>query len=40
MTSGRGTFGWKFFSYEQVPPDIAKQIAATKEKEKEKEKEK
>lgn len=36
LTSGRGTFGWKFFSYEQVPPDIAKEIAATKEKEKEK----
>jgi elongation factor G len=36
LTSGRGTFGWKFFSYEQVPPDIAKNVAAEKEKEKEK----
>ncbi len=32
LTSGRGTFGWKFFRYEQVPPDIAKEIAAAKEK--------
>ncbi len=34
LTSGRGTFSWKFHSYEQVPADIAKQIASEKEKEK------
>ncbi|MCZ6857941.1 MAG: elongation factor G [Gemmatimonadetes bacterium] len=33
LTSGRGTFGWKFSSYEPVPPDIAKAVAAEKEKE-------
>lgn len=36
LTSGRGTFSWKFHSYEQVPAEIAKQIASEKEKEKEK----
>lgn len=34
LTSGRGTFSWKFHSYEQVPAEIAKQIASEKEKEK------
>ena len=38
LTSGRGTFSWKFHRYEQVPAEIAKQIASEKEKEKEKEK--
>ncbi len=38
LTSGRGTFSWKFYSYERVPPDIAKEIAAEREKEKENEK--
>ncbi len=33
LTSGRGTFSWKFSSYEPVPPDIAKAVAAEKEKE-------
>jgi elongation factor G len=37
LTRGRGTFGAKFYSYERVPPDIAKEIAAEREKEKEKE---
>jgi elongation factor G len=32
LTSGRGTFSWKFSSYEQVPPDIAKAVAAEREK--------
>jgi len=36
LTSGRGTFSWKFHRYEQVPAEIAKQIASEKEKEKEK----
>ncbi len=36
LTSGRGTFSWKLFSYERVPPDIAKEIAAEKGKENEK----
>ena len=33
LTSGRGTFSWKFSSYEPVPPDIAKAVAAEREKE-------
>ena len=37
LTSGRGTFGWKFYSYEQVPPDVAKEIATERAKEKENE---
>ncbi len=32
LTSGRGTFSWKFSSYEPVPPDIAKAVAAEREK--------
>jgi len=35
MTHGRGTFAWKFHEYEQVPAEVAKQIAAEKAKEKE-----
>lgn len=35
LTSGRGTFSWKFQGYEQVPDEIAKQIATERTKEKE-----
>jgi elongation factor G len=35
LTSGRGTFSWKFQGYEQVPDEIAKHIATERAKEKE-----
>lgn len=35
MTHGRGTFRWKFSSYQEVPGDIAEKVAAEKAKEEE-----
>jgi elongation factor G len=35
MTHGRGTFSWKFASYQEVPSDVAKKIAEERRKEKE-----
>lgn len=35
MTHGRGTFSWTFRGYQEVPTDVAKQVAAEREKEKE-----
>lgn len=32
MTHGRGTFSWKFLKYDQVPAEIAKEVAAERAK--------
>jgi elongation factor G len=36
MTHGRGTFTWRFSSYQQAPPDVAAKIAEERKKEEEK----
>ena len=35
MTHGRGTFGWKFSAYQEVPPDVAQKIIEGRKKEEE-----
>jgi elongation factor G len=35
MTRGRGTFSWKFSSYQDVPGDVAEKIIAGKKREEE-----
>ncbi len=37
MTHGRGTFSWSFHSYEEVPSDVAKQVAEDRAKDDQKE---
>jgi elongation factor G len=40
MTHGRGSFHWKFSSYQEVPADAAEKIREARQKELEEEKEK
>ncbi len=35
MTHGRGTFEWLLRGYEEVPAEVAKQVAADREREEE-----
>jgi elongation factor G len=32
MTHGRGTFAWKFHSYQEVPSDVAEKIVEERKK--------